>query len=167
MIKCTFIATSHRDVAIRHTQVLIAKRSINNSQKILQAAEILDIPVYVTTQNRARLGYTCSELSISKAIANVDKTAFSMIVPSIARHFPASMPAEIIRVGVESHICVAQTTLDLLARGHKVYVLADGVSSCNSQEVPIALDRLRTAGAIVTTSESFIYECMGDASIPE
>jgi nicotinamidase-related amidase len=70
-------------------------------------------------------------------------------------------------VGIESHICVAQTTIDLLANGHKVYVLADGVSSCNPQEVPIALDRLRKEGAVVTTSESFLFECMGDAGINE
>jgi len=70
-------------------------------------------------------------------------------------------------VGIETHICVTQTTIDLLANGHKVYVLADGVSSCNPQEIAIALGRLRAAGAIVTTSESFLYECMGDAKIPE
>jgi len=48
-----------------------------------------------------------------------------------------------------------------------VYVLADGVSSANKEEVAIAMDRLRNAGAVVTTSESWIYECMGDAGIPE
>jgi isochorismate hydrolase len=70
-------------------------------------------------------------------------------------------------VGIESHICVTQTTLDLLAAGHKVYVLADAVSSCNKEEVPIALARLRAEGAVVTSSESFLYECMGDAAISE
>lgn len=57
--------------------------------------------------------------------------------------------------------------LDLLALGHKVYVIADGVSSCNTQETPIALARLRTAGAIVTSSESWLYEAMGNANIEE
>ena len=48
-----------------------------------------------------------------------------------------------------------------------MYVLADGVSSCNKEEVRLALDRLRAEGVIVTTSESWLYECMGDAAIPE
>lgn len=78
----------------------------------------------------------------------------------------ASKPAVII-TGIEAHICVTQTTLDLLRHGHKVYVLADGVSSCNKEEVPVALARLRAEGATVTTSESFLYECMGDAGIAE
>ena len=70
-------------------------------------------------------------------------------------------------VGIESHICITQTTLDLLRAGHRVYVLADAVSSCNREEIPLALDRLRAAGAVVTTSESWLFECMGDAAIPE
>jgi hypothetical protein len=134
---------------------------------MIKAAEILSIPVYVTTQNRARLGEICAELPIANAIETADKTAFSMWIPSIAAHFESSSPSEIVITGIESHICVTQTALDVLAEGHKVYVLADGVSSCNPQEVPIALARLRAAGAVITTSESFLYECMGDAGIPE
>lgn len=76
-------------------------------------------------------------------------------------------PLACIIVGIESHICVTQTTLDLLRAGHKVYVIADGVSSCNKEEVPIALARMRSEGAVVTTSESFLYECVGDAGTPE
>lgn len=97
----------------------------------------------------------------------MDKTAFSMWIPAISQHFNATSPSEIIIVGIESHICVTQTTLDLLENGHKVYVLVDGVSSCNPQEIPIALARLRAAGATITTSESILYEIMGDAAIPE
>lgn len=92
-----------------------------------------------------------------------------MWIPEVKKAFQelGSEKREVIIVGIESHICVTQTTLDLLREGHKVYVLADGVSSCNKEEVPIALARLRSEGAVVTTSESLLYECMGDAAIPE
>jgi len=147
--------------------MLTPPRRILTTKKLIRAAEILSIPIYATTQNRARLGETCAELSIPNAVEHVDKTAFSMWIPAISQHFSPDRPSEVVLVGIESHICVTQTTLDLLANGHKVYVLADGVSSCNPQEIPIALARLRAAGAIVTSSESFLYELMGDAAIPE
>ncbi|MCJ1469054.1 hypothetical protein MMC07_007686 [Pseudocyphellaria aurata] len=76
-------------------------------------------------------------------------------------------PFQVAIVGIEAHICVTQTALDLLAEGHKVYVLADGVSSCHEGEVGVALRRLAREGVIVTTSEGWLYECMGDAAIPE
>ena len=77
----------------------------------------------------------------------------------------SSFPYEVAIVGIETHICVTQTALDLLADGHKVYVLADGVSSCHEGERGIALDRLSKDGATVTTSESFLYVPLG-ASAP-
>ncbi|KAK4216092.1 putative hydroxyethylthiazole kinase [Rhypophila decipiens] len=149
--------------------------------KILRFANALKIPIYVTTQNRTRLGDTVAELKphlpSSLVKADLDKTRFSMYIPPIStEHFPflasSSSPgpgkgAEVAIVGIESHICVTQTALDLLEAGYKVYIIADGVSSCNSAEVPIALDRLRQAGAVVTTSESWMYECMGDSGIGE
>ncbi|KAI0166237.1 Isochorismatase hydrolase [Xylariaceae sp. FL1272] len=137
------------------------------SQKVLKAAKILQLPIFVTTQNGAKLGGTVPEIEglINDAVINVDKTLFSMVTPEVVAKLPDK--GEVVIVGIESHICVTQTTLDLLSRGYKVYVLADGVSSCNEQEVPIALARLRSEGAVVTTSESWLYECMGDAGIAE
>ncbi|KAI1110735.1 Isochorismatase-like protein [Nemania sp. NC0429] len=148
------------------------------TQKVLRAAQILEIPVMVTTQNQAKLGPVVAELQplLKDAAVQSDKTLFSMLTPEIVSHelFSSSSSSssssspqrrEVAIVGIESHICVTQTALDLLARGHAVYVLADGVSSCNDAETPIALARLRAAGAVVTTSESWIYEVMGDAGI--
>lgn len=151
-------------------------RVITTTQKVLRVAKILSIPVFATTQSRAKLGETCAELGLDsdgpngiKTHAHVDKTAFSMFVPEIQSAFHALGPEkkEVVIVGIETHICVTQTTLDLLREGHKVYILADGVSSCNKEEVSIALARLRAEGAVVTTSESWTYECMGDAGIAE
>lgn len=107
---------------------------------------------------------------LADAALQSDKTFFSMLTPEVKSHELLSSqqaPREITIVGIESHICVTQTALDLKARGHRVYVLADGVSSCNAEEVPLALARLRAEGVVVTTSESWLYEVMGDAAIPE
>ncbi|EJT74319.1 isochorismatase domain-containing protein 2 [Gaeumannomyces tritici R3-111a-1] len=168
------------------------------AQKVIKAAQVLSIPIYATTQNRARLGATVPELDRLLAAAgpltreHSDKTRFSMWTPSVqhalARDLSSSSTttttttntnananapppppptASVAIVGIESHICVTQTALDLLRAGHRVHVLADGVSSCNREEVPLALARLRAEGAVVTSSEAWLYEVVGDAAAPE
>ncbi|KAJ9488216.1 hypothetical protein VN97_g5079 [Penicillium thymicola] len=143
---------------------------VSTTEKMLRAASTLQIPVYITTQSRAKLGNTVPELQQhlngAHIQADVDKTLFSMITPEIEKLLPApgSTPLDVIIVGIETHICVTQTTLDLLERGHRVYILVDGVSSINPEERGIALARLRDAGAVVTSSESVLFEILGDAS---
>jgi len=153
--------TSIRTLLTKPTSVILGK--------------ILGIPIFATTQLRAKLGETEPDLLLDtpdgyKTNVHADKSLFSMWTPEVRRAISQTYPdrqIEVVIVGIESHICVTQTTLDLLKSGHKVYVLADGVSSCNKEEVPIALARLRAEGAVVTTSESWIYECMADAGIEE
>ncbi|KAL4913295.1 Isochorismatase-like protein [Aspergillus aurantiobrunneus] len=145
---------------------------VTTTTKLLRAANTLNIPAYVTTQNRARLGLTVPKLQEYLKGPNVrvdhDKTLFSMVTPEIDALLPKPVkgeaPVDVILVGIETHICITQTTLDLLERGHRVYVVVDGVSSINPEERGIALARLRDAGAIVTTSESILFEILGDAS---
>ena len=146
---------------------------------------MLNIPIYITTQNQERLGPTVHELTSLLPSQNLptdpskmaqtsppvilhNKTAFSMMTPVIlsaiqAQSAPAGngpqQLAEVIIVGIETHICVTQTALDLRDMGYKVYVLADGVSSCNSGERKIALDRLANAGCTVR-----IYQLQDQAS---
>ncbi|KAF3395142.1 Isochorismatase domain-containing protein 2A [Talaromyces pinophilus] len=151
---------------------------VSTTQKLLKAGAVLDVPVYITTQNKARLGDTVSELlsliapndnqAGNKVIANIDKTAFSMYTDDLLSQYQSTtnkteQNLDAIIVGIETHICVTQTTLDLLQAGHRVYIVADGVSSVNPEERPVALARLRDAGAIVTTSESLIFEMLRDA----
>ncbi|KIN06765.1 hypothetical protein OIDMADRAFT_21722 [Oidiodendron maius Zn] len=120
------------------------------------------------------MAHSYNEEDVKGSFHPVDSGLYNNAEPRTAGRFlhrnvdavHSERPLAII-VGIESYICPTQMTLDALAHGQKVYVLADGVSSCNPEEVPIALARLRAAGAIVTTSESFMYELMGDASIPE
>ncbi|CEI39364.1 unnamed protein product [Fusarium venenatum] len=133
------------------------------TQKLVKFANSLSVPVVTTTQTSAKLGPTVSSLAQLLPSAPHDKTKFSMVIPSVVADLPPN--SEIALVGIESHICITQTALDLRNAGHKVYVIADGVSSCNPREVGIALDRLRAEpGITVTSSESWMYECVGDAS---
>lgn len=124
------------------------------------------MPVYITTQKRDKLGTTAAELQPHLTgphiRADIDKSLFSMVTPELEALLPKS-GLDVIIVGIETHICITQTTLDLLERGHRVYVLVDGVSSINQEERGIALARLRDAGAIVTSSESVLFEILGDA----
>ena len=117
----------------------------------------------MTTTSAAtpRANFESSEDFPTPEPATHDKTAFSMVVPSLAADLAPQTTAII--VGIETHICVTQTALDLLAQGHRVYILADGVSSCNSGERGVALRRLAREGATVTTSESVLFELLGDA----
>ncbi|EEU46580.1 uncharacterized protein NECHADRAFT_79332 [Fusarium vanettenii 77-13-4] len=135
------------------------------TQKVLNFAKALSIPVVTTTQTSAKLGPTVPSLADLLPSPPHDKTRFSMFIPSVVADLAPG--SEIALVGIESHICITQTALDLRDAGHKVYVLADGVSSCNPGEVGVALDRLRAEpGITVTSSESWMYECVGDASHP-
>ncbi|CAG9972093.1 unnamed protein product [Clonostachys byssicola] len=135
------------------------------TKKLLVFANNFSIPVHTTTQTVAKLGPTVPALASLLPSPAHDKTKFSMYIPPIASQLaPAS---SIALVGIESHICITQTALDLRDAGHRVYVIADAVSSANPAEVTVALDRLRAeAGITVTTSESWMYETVGDASHP-
>ncbi|EWC47062.1 hypothetical protein DRE_03824 [Drechslerella stenobrocha 248] len=138
---------------------------VATTRKLLSVAEILSVPVFATTQNQRALGGTVSDLQLPSDAIVADKSLFSMCIPEILEKLDEKSTVTI--VGIESHICVLQTTLDLLDRGHKVYVIRDGVSSCNPQEIPTALGRMQQAGAIITTSESWLFELMRDSSRPE
>lgn len=127
---------------------------------------------------------TCAELELDSTyptVAHVDKTAFSMWVPEVVsalKKLPSAQPNpntssttkekpfDVLIVGIETHICVLQTTLDLLAEGHRVWIVQEGVSSCNAEERDIAIARLRQEGARITTGESLIHEMLGDAADP-
>merc|ERR1740130_2108240 len=80
-----------------------------------------------------------------------------------------SLPDEVKNVyifGVESHVCVLQTTLDLLRRGYNVYLVSDAIASQRENDRAVALQRMERAGAILTTGESALYEILQDAQHP-
>jgi len=146
---------------------------IATSNKLVQLAKILDIGVIATTQNTKALGPIDPNIDLPSLgnllIGNYDKSLFSMYVAEVKAVLDARPNVDsIVIFGIESHVCVMQTVLSLLDTGrYTVHVVADGVSSSNAFEVPIALARMRQQGAIVGTSESIGFELVGDAAIPQ
>lgn len=99
--------------------------------------------------------------------APLPKTRFSMVLPdSTPEWLRTANVKSVIIVGIESHVCVLQTALDLLEQGIDVHIAADGVSSCNAGERSIAFSRMASAGAQISTSESLLFQLLQDASHP-
>ncbi|KAH9843717.1 Isochorismatase hydrolase [Rhodofomes roseus] len=143
---------------------------VATATKMLKMAKVLDVPVLVTEQSPRSLGPSVPELEFSQLgqlhLGTVSKSAFTMFTPEVSKILTDRQLRSIAIFGIESHVCVLQTTLDLLEAGYDVHVIADGVSSCNAEEVPLALERMRQAGAQITTSESIAFQLQLDAARP-
>ncbi|GBE79220.1 hypothetical protein SCP_0204170 [Sparassis crispa] len=143
---------------------------IGTAAKMLKFAKILDVPVVITEQNPKALGSTVPELDVAPLgplyLGTVPKTLFSMVTPEVKTLLRERKFQSVVLFGIEAHVCVLQSTLDLREAGYDVHVLADGVSSCNPEEVPYALARMRQAGAQITTSESIAFQLQHDAARP-
>uniref|UniRef100_A0A6B2LJ63 Isochorismatase-like domain-containing protein n=1 Tax=Arcella intermedia TaxID=1963864 RepID=A0A6B2LJ63_9EUKA len=137
---------------------------IGVSKLMISVAKTLDIPVIVTEQYPRGLGKTVPEIDISGAKL-FEKTLFSMAIPPVIEELKDTK--SVVLCGLESHVCVLQTTLDLLERGIDVHVLMDGTSSMRQYNRLAAFQRLRASGAVVTTSESVIFQLVKDASHPK
>ncbi|KAF9187391.1 Isochorismatase domain-containing protein 1 [Haplosporangium sp. Z 11] len=148
---------------------------VATAQKMIAAHKILDIPLIVTEQNPRALGATATELDLSQAKMNLPKTKFSMFIPEVEKELKSNNIKSVVLFGIESHVCVLQTALDLLEHNYDVHVLADGVSSMNSYEIQHALkslnlhsflrkQRIETAGGYVTTSESILFQLLRDSN---
>ncbi|XP_071207517.1 isochorismatase domain-containing protein 1-like [Salvelinus alpinus] len=114
---------------------------ISVGQRLLQGARILGIPVIVSEQYPKGLGSTVQEMDLTGARLVFPKTKFSMVLPE-AEAALADLPGvrSVVLFGVETHVCIQQTALDLLARGFEVHMVADSTSSRSMMDRMFALD---------------------------
>ena len=145
-------------------------RLIKNTQLLLRLTKFLNIPVLVTTQYAKGLGPIVSEVSsLLDTIPPIDKQEFGCFsneaFSAAARTLPPSRDTLILS-GMETHICVLQTALGALAAEKVVHVAADAVGSRSEFNWKIGLDRMREAGAIISSTETILYELMGGSGTP-
>ncbi len=143
-----------------------APAMIRNAAFLIDAARLLEMPVAATEQYPRGLGPTVPELA-RRLPERPDKTAFSCCaIPSVVETFHRAARPKVVLAGVEAHVCVLHTALDLLALDFRVYIAVDAVASRNAIDLKYAMRRLEQAGAILTTSETCAFEWVGGASHP-
>ncbi|KAF5363322.1 hypothetical protein D9756_000582 [Leucocoprinus leucothites] len=166
------------DIQTRFSKAIHAyDQVIVTANKLVKLAKLFNCEVVATTQNARALGPIDPQIDTESLgplyLGPFDKSRFSMVTPEV-KSLLDTRPhvTSVVIFGIESHVCVLQTALSLLelssTRGKSLipYLPLDGISSCNSFEVGIAMARMRQAGAVVTSSESLAFELMGDASFP-
>ncbi|XP_037945378.1 isochorismatase domain-containing protein 1 [Teleopsis dalmanni] len=143
---------------------------VKNANKLTRAGKELEVPLIVTEHYPEKLGKIVPDLDVSHANAIISKTRFSMIVPELqskVKEIFGGNPNDVVLYGLESHICVEQTAIDLLQQNINVYVVADCLCSRLNQDRDLAIERLRQAGCVITTSESLIFNLMQDKNNPK
>ena len=141
---------------------------VRNAQLLIRATGILKIPALVSTQYAKGLGGTVPEIaSLLGDTEPVDKTLFSCFGSDAFCASLKRLPGNrntLLLCGMESHICVTQTALGALREGYLVHVASDAVSSRTEWNWKIGLDRMRGAGAVISSTEMMIYELMRSSS---
>lgn len=143
---------------------------IKNAQLLIRLASILKIPAVATTQYSKGLGSTVPEVaSLLPETPMIDKQMFSCFGSesfcSSIKRLPGNRNT-LLLCGMESHICVTQTALAALREGYLVHVASDAVSSRTGWNWRIGLERMRAAGAIISSTEMMMYELMRSSGSP-
>jgi len=142
--------------------ILNRERIIGNIRFLLDVAELLSVRTIVTEQYPKGLGRTLPELARHPAIlATLEKTRFSaaeVLHEADELTLADNIPRQIVLAGIESHICVLQTALDLISHGHSVFLPVDAAGSRHASDFSPAIERMRAAGVAITTCEAIAFE---------
>lgn len=139
--------------------------AVANARRLLQAAEMLDVPILFTEHNAGGLGPTIAELAAFAAGRLAHKITFDAcrMADFIDR---LEDRRDIVVAGCETHVCVIQTALGLLDTGRRVYLVRDAVASRRAESKETAIARLAKHGAEIVTAEMVMFEWLGSAEHP-
>jgi nicotinamidase-related amidase len=143
------------------------ERIIWNVRRLIDGAKLFEMPVLATEQYPKGLGGTVAELA-TRLDSISSKTAFSGVgCREIAAELERSPRPKWLVAGIEAHVCVQQTVLDLLGNGWRVYVAVDAIGSRFEIDRQTAIARMDSGGATLTTTEAALFEWCQDSSAPQ
>lgn len=144
---------------------------IKTTKFMTSVAKELSIPIVATQQYTKVFGPTIPDAfadpsDIGSLAPVFEKKKFSMMTPECSEHLSSLGKTSYLLVGIEAHVCLQQTALDLLEQGHDVHIIADGVSSQQKYDREIALRRMESSGAWLTSAQSASFMLLGGADHP-
>jgi nicotinamidase-related amidase len=151
------------------TQIFEKERVLRNAQLLIRLAEILSLPIIVSTQYEKGLGKTVDGISsMLPETKPLDKLEFGCFGNSEYCSAVGKLAnrTTLLLCGIESHICVTQTSLGALNQGLNIHVAADAVSSRTELNWKLGLNRMQAAGAVLSSTEMMIYELLGRSGTP-
>jgi nicotinamidase-related amidase len=145
-------------LAVMHNHKIIT----DNTLKAIKSFKELNIPIFYTEQYPKGLGPTAAVLLKElEGLSSIQKMSFSCFgADDLFKRLKDNNVSQVVIAGIETHVCVQQTVLDLLANEFQVNVLADATSSRKEIDYNTALDRMRIHGAEITTTESVLFELL-------
>ncbi len=158
------------DVQGKLAQLMHGKQALfKNIQFLIKAAKILNIPILWCQQCPYALGPTVSEIAqLLTDDEPIDKAAFSCCgAEQFNIRLNESARQQVLLCGIEAHVCIYQTAVDLLRKGFSVDVIADAVSSRTLENKQIALNRMAAGGANISCTEMALFELLRTAKHPQ
>ena len=149
------------------------ERVVERCERLLRAASALNIPVTVSEQYPRGLGPTVDPLRdlLGKGSAVIEKVEFSCAKNAALRERMHDLRrqgrSQVVIAGIEAHVCVTQTAIDLEEQGFEAFVVADAIGSRAPESRELAISRLLRSGADVVDSDMVIFEWLGRAGTPE
>ncbi|MGD0279536.1 MAG: hydrolase [Smithella sp.] len=157
------------DIQGNLAQAMFDKENLfSNTIKLIKGFKVLNLPVIVTEQIPQKLGPTVLQIAAElDAIKPVAKESFSCWEDI---HFREQLKAlsrrHVVILGIETHVCVYQTALDLISNGYNVHLVADAVSSRTPENRRIGIEAMKSAGVKITSTEMVLFELLRTAADP-
>ena len=142
------------------------ERVVKSVCGLLRGAKILRVPMVATVQNFKAMGDVIPEVKalLPPLVPPFGKMTFSCYAdPGFASEVNRSGRKQVLLCGIESHICIGQTALGMLAAGYQVHVCADAVSSRTAENWRIGIEKIRQAGGLITSMETVLFEMLQEA----
>lgn len=156
------------DVQERINGVMVSDAHAARIELLMEVAKLLQVPMIVTEQYPKGLGSTIGELAQQMDGNALEKDSFSCArEPEVLEAIRATGSRQVLVTGIEAHVCVLQTSLDLLEAGFNVHVPHDAVNSRRAADRDWALQRMMAAGAVISSTESALFELLGRCDTPQ